>query len=225
MQKFITAIIALVVAVCAVGWGLWVVPPADPLDYLQFSLNHDAGQTVGVTTAQAAEICPPDMTVYRAGCVDHLTHPHFAAWQSHARVLAEVLTIADDDCAHMAEVLKTRRHVADDGTIVRNARGGFNCDFVRLGLAHVEWPEKAGGYACSPYAGVDITTPRLSAADYQVCVRQTYVTRPVYNLSRTRFSIESGGATGGEKCVYTRLRRWRIADAWQLERCEATWSV
>ena len=225
MQKIISAIIALAVAVCLVGWGLWVVPPADPVDYIQYTLNHRANPTVGVTTAEAAQVCPAEMTFYRAGCIDHLTHPHFAAWESHGRFLAEVRAIPDADCARMTEVLQTRDHLANDSTLIRNARGGFNCDFARRGLAHVDWPEKAGGYDCAPYAGAHIAMPRVSAADFEVCVRQAYVTRPVYNLSRTRFSIEDGTALGGEKCVYSRLRRWRIAGLWQLERCDRTWAA
>lgn len=225
MQKIVTAFVALVCLLGAGAWALWVLPPADPLDYIQFSLNHGADRTVGVTTAEAAEICPSDMAFYRAGCVDHLTHPHFAAWESHARFLAEVQAIPDDDCVRMTEVLMTRNHLANDTTLVKNARGGFNCDFTRRGIAHIDWPEKADGYDCAPFTGVTMAMPKMSAADFEVCVRRTYVTRPVYNLSRTRFSIEDGGLQGGEKCVYTRLRRWRITEQWQLERCDKTWAA
>lgn len=222
MQKFVTAIIALACLFGGGAWALWTVPPADPLDYIQFQLNHRTEQTVGVTAAEAAEICPLDMTQYRTACIDHLTHPHFAGWESRFRALAEVQSVSNNDCAHMAAVLTERRHLKTDGSIVRNARGGFNCDFTRYGLSHIVWPDRTD-YSCSPGYGVDLVTPPMSRPDYEVCMRRTYVTRPVYNLSRTRFSIEDGGAGGGEKCFYTRLDNNRLTDRWRLERCEMAW--
>ncbi len=222
MQKFVTAIVALACLLGGGAWALWVVPPADPVDYVRFHLTHDMTQTVGVTTAEAADICPLDMTLYRAACVDHLTHPHFAAWESRTRLLSEVQAIPDDDCARMAAVLIERRHLRSDGEIVKNARGDFNCDFTRHGLTHVIWPERTD-YSCNQVYGVDLITPPMSRPDYEACMRRTYVTRPVYNLSRTRFSIEDGGPGAGEQCVYTRLDRNRLTDRWRLERCVTTW--
>lgn len=222
MQKIVTAIIALACLLSGGAWILWVVPAADPVDYVQFQLNHHADDTVGVTTAEATEICPLDMTQYRTACVDHLTHPHFARWESRFRTLAEVQPIADDDCARMAAVLIERRHLKTDGSVVENARGGFNCDFTRHGLRHIVWPERAD-YSCNPDYGVDLITPPMSRADYEVCERRTYVTRPVYNLSRTRFSIEDGGPGSGEKCLYTRLENNRLTDRWHIERCVMAW--
>ena len=223
MQKFVTAIFALAVALCVTAWGLWIVPPADPVDYIQFNLGHHANATVGVTAAEAAEVCPPEMAYYRVPCIDHLSRPHFAAWESRTRFLSEVQAIPDEDCARMTEVLIARSHLTNDGTLVKNARSGFNCDFARHGLAHVEWPDRPGNYACQPDYDVDRTTA-MSTADFDVCVRKTYVTRPVYNLSRTRFSIISGDGRNGAKCLYTRIENWHLTGQWRLERCTESWS-
>ncbi len=222
MQKIVTAIVALAVALCVTAWGLWVVPPADPIDYLHFKLNHHADATVGVTAAQAAEVCPPDMAVYRAGCVDHLTHPHFAAWESRVRFLAEVQGIPDEDCARMSEVLLKSQHLRDDGTLVKNARGGFNCDFARYGLPRAPSRPQARPYQCSPGSDLDLAQV-MSASDYDVCVRKTYVTRPIYNLSRTRFSIVAGHGANGGRCIYTRIENGRLSDHWHLESCPEHW--
>ena len=123
----------------------------------------------------------------------------------------------------MTAVLVAREHVTNDGTLVKNAEGGFNCDFVRHGLAHVDWPTPPGGHACQPDYDIDRTEP-MSAADFDVCVRKTYVTRPVYNLSRTRFSIISGDGRNGAKCLYTRIDDWHLTNRWRLESCPESWT-
>ena len=64
MQKFVTAIFSLAIALGVTAWALWVVPPADPVDYVQFTLTHHANHIVGVTAAEAADICPSEMTYY-----------------------------------------------------------------------------------------------------------------------------------------------------------------
>ena len=222
MVKFLTAIVALGCAVGLCVLALWVVPPADPIDYIQFKLNHRVTDTVGITTAEAATICPPEMSYYRAQCVDRLTHPHFAAWQSRSRFLSEVQTIPDEDCARMADTLKAREQLSDDGALIKNARGGFNCDFARFGLVHLVRSEHAGTDQCSPTYDVNITLA-MSAPDFDVCVRKTYVTRPVYNLSHTRFSIEVGDGPNGARCLYSRILNGRLTDRWRLESCPETW--
>ena len=223
MLKVLTASVMLAVVACACAFALWAVPPADPLDYIRFQLTHHATETVGVTEAEASRLCPPDMTWYHAQCVDHLTHPHFAAWQSRSRFLSEVQTIPDDDCARMAAALIDRLHLRDDGQLVKNARGGFNCDFSRGGLAHFVRPAEASGGQCSPTYDVNIPLA-MSASDYDVCVRKTYVTRPVYNLSRTRYSIVAGNGPDGSLCIYTRIDNRHLTRRWRLESCPETWS-
>jgi hypothetical protein len=163
------------------------------------------------------------MTYYHAQCVDHLSRPHFAAWQSRSRFLSEVQAIPDADCARMAAALVDRVHLSDDGALVKNARGGFNCDFSRHGLAHLVRPAVASHYQCSPTYDVNITLA-MSPSDYDVCVRKAYVTRPVYNLSRTRYSIVAGNGADGARCIYTRFEDHRLTDNWRLESCPETWS-
>jgi len=223
MIKFLTAILSLAVVAGCCAAALWFVPPAAPMDVIRFQLHHRTHDTVGITTAEAEAVCPLDMAYYRAQCIDHLTHPHFAAFESRTRFLSEVQAIPDEDCARMTEVLTAYQHLSNDGTLVKNARGGFNCDFGRLGLAHVVWPDRPGGYACSPTYDVD-TARAMSASDFDVCVRKTYVTRPVYNLSRTRFSIEVGDGPNGARCLYSRVRDRRLTDRWRLESCPETWN-
>lgn len=210
----------LVVAAIGGAWA-WFIPPTDPLDYLQYRFEHKAGDTVEVTTAQADALCPRDMIYFRAPCVEQLIHPHFAMFESHTRFLAEVQSIPRADCAHMTQALEERQHLNDDGRVVKNARGGFNCDFSRYGLTHIDWHSTALMTCALNSAAAAVA---MSAHDYDHCSRTVYVTRPVYNLSRTRFSIEVGDSTGGERCIYTRLNGWHLMDHWALEKCPQSWT-
>ncbi len=212
------------VVIAAVGgaWA-WFIPPADPVDYVQYKLDHHGDDTVGVTRAEADQLCPPDMVNFHAPCVAHLTHPHFAMYVDTNRFLTEVQAIPDEDCALMAQALEERRHLADDGRIFKNARGAFNCDFSRYGLRHIEiWPKAALVCSVAPAAGVAAVA--MSAQDFDRCIRTVYVTRPVFNLSHTRFRIETGdhAVSDRETCIYTRLNGWHVMDHWALESCPTT---
>ncbi|WKL55955.1 hypothetical protein Q1W73_09585 [Asticcacaulis sp. ZE23SCel15] len=117
--------------------------------------------------------------------------------------------IPDEDCALMSLALKDQG-VKNDGYIYENYFGQLNCDFSRYGLRHVEHNDPSGLFVISPPFGLD----RVGSKDeYELSIRDVYVSRPSYNLLKSKAYIEHGRdreGWGGMACFYERIEgEWK----------------
>ena len=129
--------------------------------------------------------------------------------------------ISADDCAMMAEVLKTQAKQTTDEYLMRNADGRFNCPFAKYSIAQTIYIETQLGYA-SRENSYHLTTEekQKGLAEFLKHLGSYYAETPRYSLFRTRLKIEYGRSNGGGSiCTYN-----RFTGKWKLEApCKTTW--
>ncbi|WAC49483.1 hypothetical protein OVA03_06145 [Asticcacaulis sp. SL142] len=117
--------------------------------------------------------------------------------------------IPDEECALMSLALRDN-WIEDDGNIYENYHGALNCDFSKHGLKHIEYKNNDGGYVIF----AETYERRVVSKDeYELWVRNVYVTRPRYTPFKQKAYIEygyDGEAGSGSRCFYERIKgEWR----------------